>query len=228
MPMGLNVSPPIWQAYINIILNSLKTRKHYEAIMDDLLLSTASKQLHMRRLENLLKALLKNGLKISPRKCQLFRKELQYMGNTIFIQEKRVCIKPLCSRLEAIQILRLVTTVKGCRSFAGMVNFLSIFCQDLQKLLKHIYDLTRKDRPFYWGQEQQRAFEEIKGRLQKPPILHLPDNKERFHLYSDTSKYATGSALYQMQNGKPKLIAYASKRLPEAAKNYSITELERW
>ena len=60
----------------------------------------------------------------------------------------------------------------------------------------------------------------------KPPILHLPDNKGRFHLYSDISKYATGSALYQMQNGKPKLIAYVSKRLPEAAHNYSITELE--
>ena len=107
-----------------------------------------------------------------------------------------------------------------------MVNFLSIFCQDLQKLLKPIYDLTRKDRPFIWGQEQQTAFTEIKSRLQKPPVLHLPDNKGRFHLYSDTSKYAMGSTLYQMQNGKPKLIAYASKRLPESAKNYSITELE--
>ena len=107
-----------------------------------------------------------------------------------------------------------------------MVNFLSKFCQDLQKLLKPIYDLTRKDRSFNWGQEQQRAFEEIKSRLQKPPILHLPDNKGRFHLYSDTSKYTTGSTLYQIQNGKPKLIAHASKRLPEVAKNYSITELE--
>ena len=48
----------------------------------------------------------------------------------------------------------------------------------------------------------------------------------RFYLYSDTSKFATGSALYQIQNGKPKLIAYMSKRLPEAAKSYSITELE--
>ena len=62
--------------------------------------------------------------------------------------------------------------------------------------------------------------------MQKPPVLHLPDGKGRFHLYSDTSKYATGSALYQTQNGKPKLIAYASKRLPETARNYSITELE--
>ena len=70
------------------------------------------------------------------------------------------------------------------------------------------------------------AFEEIKSRLQKPSILHLPDNKGRFHLYSDTSKHATGSTLYQIQNGKLKLIAYVSKRLPEAANNYSITELK--
>ena len=54
----------------------------------------------------------------------------------------------------------------------------------------------------------------------------MPDKIGRFQLYSNTSKYAMGSTLYQIQNGKPKLIAYASKRLTEAACNYSITELE--
>ena len=54
----------------------------------------------------------------------------------------------------------------------------------------------------------------------------MPNKTGRFHLYSDTSKFATGSTLYQIQNGKPKLIAYVSKRLPEAATSYSITELE--
>ena len=56
--------------------------------------------------------------------------------------------------------------------------------------------------------------------------MHLPNTTGRFHLYSDTSKFTTGSALYQKQNRKPKLIAYASKRLSEAAKNYSITKSE--
>ena len=101
-----------------------------------------------------------------------------------------------------------------------------MFCPELQKLLKCIYDLTRKGRPFIWGKEQQDSFEEIKCRLIKPPVLHMPNKTGRFHLYSDTSKFATGSALYQIQNGKPKLIAYASKRLPKATKSYSITELE--
>ena len=55
---------------------------------------------------------------------------------------------------------------------------------------------------------------------------NLSDSKGRFHLYLDTSKFATGSSLYQIHNGKPKLIAYASKRLPEVAQNYSIAELE--
>ena len=100
----------------------------------------------------------------------------------------------------------------------GMVNLLSLFCPELQKLLKPIYDLTRKGTQFILG-EQQIAFEEIKSRLIKLPVLHLPDNKGRFNLYSDTSKFTMGSASYQIQNGKPKLIAYASKRLPEAAKN---------
>ena len=115
---------------------------------------------------------------------------------------------------------------KGCRSFVGMVNFVSIFCPELQKLLKPIYELTKKGRPFVWGDEQQKAFDEIKSRLLKPPVLSMPDKRGRFLLYSDTSNYATGSALYQVQNGKPKLIAYVSKRMPEAARNYSITELE--
>ena len=165
-------------------------------------------------------------LKISPKKCQLFKTDLQYMGNTIFIRNKRVCIRPLRNWIEAIQKLEPPTTIKGCRSFAGMVNFVSIFCPELQKLLKPIYDLTRKGRQFIWGEEQQKAFNEIKRRLQRPPVLHLPNRHGWFQLYSDTSKFATGSALYQIQNGQPRLIAYASKRMPEAAKNYSITELE--
>ena len=92
MPMGLNVSPLIWQTYINTILNCLESMKYYKAILDDLLLCTPSRQYHMTKLEDLLKVLVKNGLKISLKKCQLFRKELQYMGNTIFIQEKECAL----------------------------------------------------------------------------------------------------------------------------------------
>ena len=225
MPMGLNISPAVWQSYINVILNCLSSRKYCEVIMDNLLLFMPSKETHFHKLEDLLKALCKNGLKISPNKCQLFKTELQYMSNIIFIKDRQVHVKPMRSRIEAIQQLKPPTNVKGCRSFARMVNFVSIFCPELQKLLKPIYDLTKKGRHFIWGEEQQKAFQEIKARLQKPLVLSMPDKRGRFILYSDTSRHATGSALYQVQDGSPRLIANVSKRMPEAAKNYSITEL---
>ena len=123
MSMELNISPSIWQSYINAILDCLQSRKYCEAIMDDLLLFTPSKETHMNKLEDLLKALLKNGSKISPKKCQLFRTSLQYIGNEIFIENKKVCVKPLRSRLEAIQKLQPPQTPKECRNFAGVVNF---------------------------------------------------------------------------------------------------------
>ena len=68
MPMGLNISPSIWQSYINAILNCLQSKKYWEAIMDDLILFTPSKESHISKLEDIVSALLKNGLKISPKK----------------------------------------------------------------------------------------------------------------------------------------------------------------
>ena len=167
MPMGLNISPAVWQSYINAILSCLSSGKYCEAIMDDLLLFTPNKQTHFEKLIDLLQALCKNGLKISPKKCQLPQTELQYMGNTIFIRKKTVCLKPLRSRLEAMQKLKPPMNQKSCRNFAGIVNFVRIFCRELQKLLKPIYELTKKGRPFIWGDEQQKAFDEIKSRLLK-------------------------------------------------------------
>ena len=112
--MGLNISPSIWQSYINAILGFLQSRKHCKAIMDDFLLFMPMKKAHLSKLGDLLKALLKNRLKISPGKCQLFKTELQYMGNVIFIKDRKVCVRPLRSRIEAIQKINPPTTPKGC------------------------------------------------------------------------------------------------------------------
>ena len=73
-----------------------------------------------------------------------------------------------------------------------------MFCPELQKLLKSIYDFTRKGREFIWRKEQQRTFKEIKCRLCRSPVLHMPNCEGRLHLYLDMSKFATGSTLYQI------------------------------
>ena len=178
--------------------------------MDDLLLHS-TKVAHWKLLEQL----FQSGLKLSPRKCQLFRTKLTYMGNEFVINKRTMTITPLRSRTEAISKIPTPKTAKQCKSFCGVVNYLSLFCPDMQTLLKPIVELTRKGRPFVWGQEQEKAFKEVKLRLTNPPVLHLPKAEGRFILYSDTSVESTGSSLWQMQEGKAKLIGYASKTLPE-------------
>ena len=225
LPMGLAISPQVWITYIENLLEGVPNKQSYIAIMDDLLLH-GLKSDHMLLFENLLIALVAHGLKLSPRKCQLFMRHLVYLGNVFHIKDGIITITPMKSRIEAIQKLQPPTTVKACKSFCGVVNYLSLFCKDLQKILKPIYELTRKEIPFHWSEIHQKAFTEVKEMLVKPPILHLPRPTGRFILYCDTSKTHTGSSLWQVQDGKPRLLGYASKSLPEACKNYSVTELE--
>ena len=132
-------------------------------------------------------------------------------------------MKPLKSRIDAVLKVKPPKTVKECRSFCG---YMSIFLPSLQEKLISIYFITRKGIPFYWGEEQQKAFEEIKKDVTNAPVLLTPNSTGNFVLVSDTSKLGCGAALYQKQRSKYHLVAYYSKRIPEAVANYSISELE--
>ena len=223
--MGIACAPQVWMDYITLILVELEDKKRFIAIMDDLLIHS-TKVAHWKLLEQLLKSMCKKGLRLSPKKCQLFKTHLTYMGNEFSINKRIMTITSLRSRTEAINKIPTPKTPKQCKSFCGVVNYLSLFCPDLQKLLKPIVELTRKDRPFIWGDAQEKAFKDVKLRLTNPPGLHLLKAEGRFILYSDTSIEGTGSSLWQIQEGKPRLIAYASKTLPEACFRYSVSELE--
>ena len=225
LPMGIACAPQIWMDYITLILGELEDKKMYIAIMDDLLIHS-TKAAHWKLFEQLLQSMCKNGLRLSPKKCQLFQTKLTYMGNEFSINKRTMTVTPLRTRTEAIAKIPTPQTPKQCKSFCGMVNYLSLFCKDLQKLLKPIVELTRKGRPFIWGKEQEKAFQEVKEQLARPPVLHLPKADGRFILYADTSIEETGSSLWQIQEGKAKLIGYASKTLPEACSRYGVTELE--
>ena len=225
LPMGIACTPQIWMDYIMLILNELEDKSKYIAIMDDLM-THSLKPAHWQLLEQLFQSMIKNGLKLSPRKCQLFQTKLVYMGNEFVIHRDSITVTPLKSRTEAIVKVPTPKTARQCKAFAGMVNYISIFCPDLQILLRPIIELTRKDRPFVWGKAQENAFIEIKNRLSEPPVLYLLRAVGRLVLFSDTSTAGCGSSLWQYQEGKPRLISFASKTLPEACEHYSVTELE--
>ena len=102
LAMDLSVSPAIWQNFIQRVLQEiLNYKKHHLAIMDDILTHTKRKD-HIGHLIDLFKAIIRSGLKISPRKCKLFKKALVFMGITIMIEDDISKMKPLKSRVEAI------------------------------------------------------------------------------------------------------------------------------
>ena len=101
LPMGIACAPQIWMDYITLILNELEDKKKYIAIMDDLLIHS-TKTDHWKLLKQLLKSMCKNGLRLSPKKCQLFKTNLIYMGNEFTITKRTMTITPLRSRTEAI------------------------------------------------------------------------------------------------------------------------------
>ena len=91
MPMGLNISPSIWQSYMKVILDFLLSRKYCEAIMDDLLLFTPSKRSHMDKLYDLWKALLKNRLKISPKENANYLKQIYNIWAMKYLFKTKEC-----------------------------------------------------------------------------------------------------------------------------------------
>ena len=96
----------------------------------------------------------------------------------------------------------------------------------MRQLLIPIYELTKKHARFVWTDKHQKAFEEIKQLLVKPPVLRMVSGNRFFRLESDTSRTAAGATLYQWQNNEWVLVGYHSKRLPDAVCNYGVTELE--
>ena len=227
MGMGMSVSPQIWQQFIDLVFQDdlIKCKQNFDVIMDDMFIHLTAEE-HMDNLIDLFKVLRKYGLKLSPHKCQFFKKKIVYMGLEFQIQEDKVCYTPLKDKCDAIQNLESPKTLRQTRAFCGMVNFLSSFLPNLRRLLIPIYDLQKKAKKFKWTEEAEGAFNDIKKLLINPPVLKAPTPDSLFCLESDTSREGMGGTLLRKQGDEWVVIGYHSKRLPKSAKNFGVTELE--
>ena len=144
LPMGIACAPQIWMDYITLILSELEHKTKYIAIMDDLLVHSTKAE-HWLLIEQLFQSMVKNGLRLSPKKCQFFKTNLVYMGNEFVISQKNITVTPLRSRTEAIVRIPTPRTPRQCKSFCGVVNYLALFCPDLQTLLE-THNSAHKER----------------------------------------------------------------------------------
>ena len=132
MDMGTRVSPQIWQQFIDLVFQDdiIKRKQNFDVIMNDAFIHSIKEE-HMDDLMDLFKVLHKYRLKISPHKCQFFKKKIVYMGLEFQVKDSKVCCTPLKDECEAIRNLESPKTLKQTRAFCGMVNFLSSFLSNL-------------------------------------------------------------------------------------------------
>ena len=224
MGMGMSVSPQIWQQFIDLVFQNdlIKHKQNFDVIMDNTFIHSTAEE-HMDDLMDLFKVLRKYGLKLSPHKCQFFKKKI---GLEFQVQGDKVCYTPLKDKCDAIRNLEPPKTLRQTRAFCGMVNFLSSFLPNFRRLLIPIYDLQKKAKKFKWTDEAKKVFNKIKKLLISPPVLKAPTPDGLFPLEIDTSREGMGGTLLQKQGDEWVVIGYHSKRLPKSAKNFGVTELE--
>ena len=227
MGKGMSVSPQIWQQLVDLVFKDdlIKCKQNFDVIMDDTFIHSTAEE-HMDDLMDLFKVLRKYGLKLSPHKCQFFKKKIVYMGLEFQIQGDKVCYIPLKDKCHTIRNLESPKTLRQTRAFCRMVNFLSSFLPNLQRLLIPIYDLQKKAKKFKWTDEAEKAFNEIKKLLVCPPVLKAPTPDGLFRLQSNTLREGVGGTLLQKQGDEWVVIGYHSKILPKSAKNFGVTKLE--
>lgn len=222
MPFGLTNAPATFQRLMECVLAGLSPAQCL-IYLDDIIVYGTSFEDHLEHLENVLTKLGEAGLKLKPTKCHFAQQQVQYLG--YLISEDGVAVDP--SKVEAVTSYPQPTDVKELRGFLGLANYYRRFVQGFASIAKPLYQLTSKNaKGFDWTPQCQQAFDQLKQLLVSPPILAYPRFEIPFVVHTDASDHAIGGVLSQIQDGKERVIAYFSRQLGKAQRNYSTIERE--
>ena len=161
-------------------------------------------------------------MSIKLKKCYFCQPSLTFLGHKVG-QEG---LLPDLEKIIKIKEFPEPKNLTQLRAALGLFGYYRKFIKDFSRHAKPMMMLLKKDQPFKWEEKQQHAFDRLKERLIKSPILQYPDFEIPFTLYTDASKNGLGAVLAQKKSGKEFVIAYASCSTNKAEENYPITDLE--
>jgi hypothetical protein len=222
MFFGLTNSPATFQAMMNELFRDLIHAGKVVVYLDDILIFTKTLEEHRKVTREVLRILRENKLYLKPEKCEFERSSIEFLG--MIVEEGRVRMDP--AKVKAVSEWATPTRKKDLQSFLGFCNFYRRFIKDFSRIARPLHRLTG-DVPWEWSSEQQLAFDELKHRITAEPVLAIPTDDGEFRVEADSSNYATGAVLSQQgADGKWHPIAYHSKSLSEAERNYEIYDKE--
>lgn len=232
MPFGLSNSPATYQRLMEECLGQLNM-KICVIYLDDLIIFSDSFEQHLERLDIVLTRLQQCNLKLSPDKCYFLQERVKFLGHVV--SQDGIETDP--DKIEKIRNWPRPSNSDELRSFVAFAGYYRRFVKDFSKVAKSLTDLfppttTRKNakpkktKDWKWEEEHENTFNKLKEILTSPPILAYPEFQKPFELHTDASGKGLGAVLYQTQDSQKKVIAYASRSLSRAEKNYSAFKLE--
>jgi len=222
MPFGATTAPATLQRTLNSVFASLLF-KCVLIYFDDIIIFSPSFAQHLVDLQNVFDILRASGFSLKRAKCHFLKTELKVLG--FVVSPSGIRTDP--DKVLAITAFPTPSTPKHILSFLGMVGQYRSFIPSLSSLASPLYLLIRKNVTFVWSIDCEAAFSSLKTLLTTAPILAHPDFSRPFHLFTDACTKGVGAVLCQLDaNGIPHPIAFASRTLLPAEKNYTVTELE--
>lgn len=192
--------------------------------MGDVLAHTKTWEEHLKALRGFFKRVRDAKLTLKPRKCQIGFDKLDFLGHTLSGDK----IKPMEEAVNKIKEMPRPKNKKQVRSFLGAVNYYRKFIPDCAGKMKCLTELTKKNAKMSvdWSDELEESFSSLKVALSEAPILKLPNVEEEFVVRTDASDVAVGCVLMQSHEGVLHPVAYASKKLTDRERKYSMEERE--
>ena len=221
MPFGLCNAVATFQRLMDLVLNGLNLSICL-AYLDDIILFSRTPEEHLERLELLLQRLHEANLKLKPSKCRLMQTKVTFLGHVVSGEG----VSTDLDKIKLISEWPVPVNLKQLRGFLGLTGYYRRFVKDYSKAAGPLNNLLKKGRSFVWTEDCQAAFEELKDRLQQPPILTLPNDEDQFILDTDAADNSIGAVLSQKQGEVEKVVAYAGRTLSVNEKNYCITRKE--
>ena len=217
---GIAASPSIWQRTMDQVLKDIPNTS---CILDDIIITGKSDEEHLKTLETVLQRLQDYNLRAHVDKCSFFREEITYCWHKINANG----LHKTQEKIEAVINAPVPENVTQLRAFLGLVNYYSHFLPNMASVLHPLYQLLKKDKKYTWTTAAQNAFDTVKEMITSDTVLTHYNPELPLKLSCDSSSYGLGAVIsHVMENGEERPIAFASRTLNAAEKNYAQIQKE--